>query len=96
MGALDKLADAELLRQKNLQALHKPDFRGDRPKPTPRKGQRSASDRKAQSARDKAASSRNRDRDRDRKPKATPRKDDSKKPSKDDSIKKPFVKQERK
>ena len=95
MGALDKIADAELLRQKNLQALRKQDFRGDRPKPTPRKGQRSAADRKAQSARDKAAASRNRGKDSNRKPKATPRSEDSKKPPKDDSKwqdKKPFVK----
>ena len=66
MSELDVIADKELLRQKNLQALKK-DFRKPHLKPSPRGGKggkggkgKSQQDRQAQSKRDKAQAAKNR------------------------------------
>ena len=62
MDELDKIADKELLRQKNLQGISKQSFRqnkGGQPRKTERKRQ-SPADRKKQSDRDKREAARNR------------------------------------
>ena len=67
MSALDNIADKELLRQKNLQALKGQDFRKKHPKKTPRggkgdqgRGHQSKSQRNEQSRKDRATAAKKR------------------------------------